>query len=356
LKPVLAVAALAAGWACAVQAQSLSDDVATTRLETGALGLTAIVMVDREVRAAAADAVRTAGGDTPVTETDRWHLGSITKPMTATLVARLAEKGVVSWDDTVAGVLRDAVPDMRAAYRGATFRHLLSHRAGLQASIPPEHFVRFEQLPPDPIADRLAWARIALSQESSGPLAMGSQCSNSGYVAAAAMLEARTGKPWEELIRAEVFAPLGLESAGFGPPGTAGADDAPRGHRRVASAPRAVAPEVDNPAALSPAARAQMTLEDLARFVDVHRCRDRAYLNAQSFETVHTPPFGGVYAMGWVQEPDGMLGHNGSNSLWYAEVAFAPETGAVAANDGDMAAVGAPASRLLRRLMQIGGG
>ena len=59
--------------------------------------------------------------------------------------------------------------------------------------------------------------------------------------------------------------------------------------------------------------------------------------------------------MGWVREPEGMLWHNGTNSLWYAEVAFSSETGvvaAVAANDGDTAEVGAPVSSLLRQLMQ----
>lgn len=177
LRAVLAVAALAIGWALhAADAQdrmpleNFSDEVAATRLETGAPAFAAIVMVDGEVRAAAADQLRTADRDTPVTEADRWHLGSITKSMTATLVARLVENGVVSWDDTVASVLGDALPEMRAAYRPATFRHLLSHRAGLQGNIPHEHFVRFERQPADPIADRLAWARLTLSQEPSGPL------------------------------------------------------------------------------------------------------------------------------------------------------------------------------------------
>lgn len=360
VKAVIALAALGIGWAAlgahakeTVSPEELREKVAATRQETGAPALAAIVMVDGQVRAAAADGLRIVGRDTPVTETDRWHLGSITKSMTATLVARLVEKGIVSWDDTVAGVLGDALPEMRAAYRRATFRHLLAHRAGLQGNIPPEQFVRFEQHPADPIADRLAWARLALSQEPSGPLGTRFEYSNSGYVVAAAMLEAKTGEPWEALIRAEVIAPLGLESAGFGPPGTAG--DAPRGHQRSAGGPRAVGPDVDNPAALSPAARVHMTLEDLARFADVHRRKDETYLRAESFETLHTPPFGGVYAMGWVREPDGMLWHNGSNSLWYAEVAFSAGTGAVAAvaaNDGDMAEVGAPVSHLLRRLMQ----
>jgi CubicO group peptidase (beta-lactamase class C family) len=40
-------------------------------------------------------------------------------------------------------------------------------------------------------------------------------------IVAGAMLEARTGKPWEQIITERLFRPLGIDSAGFGPPGTA---------------------------------------------------------------------------------------------------------------------------------------
>ena len=55
--------------------------------------------------------------------------------------------------------------------------------------------------------------------------------SNAGYVIAGAMLEQVTGESWEELIRTEVFEPLGMTRAGFGAPGSADAVDQPRGHR-----------------------------------------------------------------------------------------------------------------------------
>ena len=46
--------------------------------------------------------------------------------------------------------------------------------------------------------------------------------SNLGFIIAGAIAEARTGKSWEDLIREQIFAPLGIKSAGFGPPGHAG--------------------------------------------------------------------------------------------------------------------------------------
>ena len=56
---------------------------------------------------------RLAGSGIPVSAQDIWHLGSITKSMTATLVARLVELDAVRWDDTVGEVLKNIAPDMR---------------------------------------------------------------------------------------------------------------------------------------------------------------------------------------------------------------------------------------------------
>ena len=56
--------------------------------------------------------------------------------------------------------------------------------------------------------------------------------SNAGYVIAGAVLERVAGKPWEQVVREDLLAPLGIRSAGFGAPGEAGADDQPRGHER----------------------------------------------------------------------------------------------------------------------------
>lgn len=352
---VMLVPALPIGSATGRQIIDLANRIAATREETGVPALAALVMVDGEVRATAAIGERAKGSGVPVTEKDRWHLGSVTKSMTATLVARLVERGVVSWDDTVGVVLGDSIPDMRAAYRSANLRHLLSHRAGLKKGVGKSLRGEFGQNPADPIADRREWARLALSRKPVGPLEKTFKYSNAGYVIAAAMLEARTGKTWERLIADEVFAPLGLGSAGFGPPGTQDAYDEPRGHRRKSGEYRAVGLEVDNPAAMGPAGRVHMTLDDLVRYADTHRRRDPNYLSAESFEILHTPPYGGNYAMGWVLRSDGRLSHVGSNELWYVVASFWPEgktAGAVAANAGEIAELRRPLGQLLYDLVR----
>jgi CubicO group peptidase (beta-lactamase class C family) len=303
----------------------------------------------------AVDGVRIFGDETLVTAEDEWHWGSITKSMTATLVARLVGKGVVSWDDTVGDRLGKLVPDMNDDFRDATFKHLLSHRAGLAANIPLARFADFGQTPDDPIADRLKWVQIALTQTPVGPKETTFLYSNNGFIVAGAMLEAATGDSWETLMEREVFSPLGLTSAGFGPPQGPNPDDQPRGHRPAAGGDKAVPLNADNPAALGPAGRVHMSLADMAKFLLMHAQQPQDFLQPESFDILHTPPFGGNYAMGWVVIGPQARWHNGSNNMWYAEATFNLSDGAVAAvvvNDGDIAHIQTAVRTLLRTLMK----
>ena len=291
-----------------------------------------------------ADGLRSAAAAVAATPNDQWHLGSMTKSMTATLVARMVDAGRVSWDDTVGAVLGSAIPDMRAEYRDVSFRHLLCHRAGLQPNIPVEALSQFQRENPDPRQERIAWSRIALKMDPVGPKEATFAYSNNGYIIAGTMLEVKLGKKWEDLITEQVFTPLSMTSAGFGAPGAPGRLDQPVGHAPGASGPHTPYPPggavSDNPAALGPAGRVHATLDDVLKFCEAHRDRT-ALLKPESWDTLHTPPFGGDYAMGWVKI-ENRFWHNGSNTLFYSEMTFDPSTGVVCAaacNDGNVDAV-----------------
>lgn len=291
-----------------------------------------------------------------VTMADQWHVGSITKSFTATLVARLVEAGLVDWDETVGAVLGEAAPQMQASFRAVTFRHLLSHRAGLQANIPLTQFAGYSRDTPDARAERLRWARTALSMPPQGPPESTFEYSNNGYVVAGAMLEVRTGQSWEALMRRHVLEPLALRSAGFGAPGTPGKLDQPVGHAKqsLGDGRKPFPPGeavTDNPVALGPAGTLHLSLADLLGYLAAHRDAASQFLAADSWNTLHTPPFGGDYALGWVVRRDGSLWHNGSNTLWYAEASISRAAGVVAAavcNDGLLARSSVAVSKALR--------
>src|SRR3974390_3544107 len=287
------------------------------------------------------DGERAVGTGIAVQETDLWHLGSITKSMTSSLVARLADAGAVHWDDTVGDVLGAVAPDMRDVYRAVTFRHLLCHRSGLPDNLPVAEVVAFSRDIADAREERKSYVRQSLAMAPVGPMATTFKYSNNGYVVAGAMLEAKLGKRWEDLIRIHLFEPLGLSTAGFGAPGHKGATDQPVGHTRTATGEERRAYPVgagvtDNPVVIGPAGRVHMSLQDLLRYLAAHR-DGTGYLSPSAWKLLHNPPFRGHYAVGWVARGDGTLWHNGSNTLWYAEVLFDAAGGivaAAAANDG----------------------
>ncbi len=281
------------------------------------------------------DGQRSAESSIPVTAGDRWHWGSITKSMTATMAARLVEAGQIKWTSTVGEVL-GAKGKIREDYKPVTLLHLLSHRGGLQPNLDIAAMLLYTR---DPLADaraeRLRYALAALDQKPAAPMGEQMIYSNNGFIVAGAMLEAVTGKPWETLIQVELFGPLGLKTGGFGAPGTMSQIDQPLGHslqgeRRV---PAKVGPGAlnDNPTALGPAGRVHMSVGDMLTYLAAHRDQPEPFLKAESWTKLHTPPFGGDYALGWIVKSDGTLWHNGSNTAWYGEALFNPKTGIAAA-------------------------
>lgn len=325
--------------------EHLTQDVLhNLRTQSGAPALAAAARSRNGKSVNLADGLRSATGTAQVTPNDVWHLGSMTKSMTATLVARMVDAGHVAWDDTVGAVLGSVIPDIRAEYRDVSFRHLLCHRAGLQANVPMEMLTQFPRENPDPRQDRIRWSSIALKQDPVGPKETTFTYSNSGYVIAGTMLEVKLGRKWEDLITEQVFTPLHMISAGFGAPGTPGRLDQPVGHAMGPNGPHTPYPPggavSDNPAVLGPAGRVHASLDDVLKFCEAHRDRT-SLLKPETWDTLHTPPFGGDYAMGWVIR-ETRFWHNGSNTLFYTEMTFDPATGVVctaACNDGNVDAV-----------------
>jgi CubicO group peptidase (beta-lactamase class C family) len=67
-----------------------------------------------------------------ITLDGRFHLGSCTKAMTATLVAMLIEEGTLNWSTTLGELLADTVKPMHPAWEKVTLRQVLAHRTSLR--------------------------------------------------------------------------------------------------------------------------------------------------------------------------------------------------------------------------------
>ena len=94
-----------------------------------ALGM--LVMQHGHIAQIGVRGVKRIGGHDPVRADDVWLIGSDAKPMTATLIAGLVDRHILSWNTPLAKMLPDLAAKMRPEYRKLTLVQLLSHRTGL---------------------------------------------------------------------------------------------------------------------------------------------------------------------------------------------------------------------------------
>lgn len=296
-------------------------------------GLAAAVLVDGEIVASGAAGVRMAGDPTPVLPDDRFHLGSCTKSMTASVAAMLVEDGAISWDRTVA----DAFPDLdiHPSRRAATLRQLLSNTGSTPKDVPGELWrsLRGAAAGADECERRMALVAGILATESSAPPGTRYEYSNAGFSIAGAMLEKAAGLSYAELLKTRLFAPLGMDSAGFGAPASRiDPPDQPVGHKLHdgEAVPSGVGARADNPDAISPAGRVHASIGDFARYALFHLGSHPDLLPPAALQTLHQPAApANDYALGWAvvdREWAGgkTLTHSGSNLMNYAVMWLAP--------------------------------
>jgi CubicO group peptidase (beta-lactamase class C family) len=313
-------------------APDLAPALEKIRAEAGVPALGAALVTVEGLQGAWVTGTRRAHGEERVTLDDRWHLGSCTKSMTATLIALLVERGDFAWDTLLPDQLPEVAPDMHLDFLDVTLVDLLGHRAGLASSPPTEPLVQIVQGGAAPQAQRAQFARIVLGAAPIHPPHGAQLYSNSGFVIAGHVAEVAAKKPWESLIQELLFQPLGMTSTGFGAPGTAEVCDQPRGHTGAGEVLEP-GPEADNPPLIGPAGTVHASLADWAKYVRLHLLGARGdvkigelTLHSETFARLHSPAPGpgpkygygwGIEQRAWAGGDGTALTHNGSNTLWY---------------------------------------
>ncbi|MEJ6006177.1 serine hydrolase domain-containing protein [Paucibacter sp. AS339] len=273
--------------------------------------------------------LRAKGAEARAQAGDVWHLGSNGKAMTATMLARLVERGLLSWDAPLSQLLPALATEMQPAYRDVSLRDLLAHQAGLQADIDESWVAVFHRDKRSLHEQRLAFARLALAQPPAYARASSDAYSNNGYVIAGLVAEQVSGKSYEELMQVELFEPLGLRSAGFG----ATHRGQILGHKAGLAVEGLAA---DNPAVVAPAGGIHMSLEDWAKFAIDQMAGEHGrgkLLKTESYQLLHqSARQGGKFALGWRAQSSmaGMsarhLAHTGSNEAWFALIVLRPDS------------------------------
>jgi len=297
--------------------------------------LAGAAVVGGEVKAVGAVGRRALGHPEKVAAADKFHIGSCTKAMTATLVGLLVQQKKLRWDLPLAKALPNLAKGMHRDFRTATLELLLCARAGFPSETAPEgkSLGDIHALPGSTVQQRQAYVKLILAQKPDAAPGTKFIYSNAGYVTAGAIVEHWTKMPWEEAMRKMLFTPLGMKSAGFGWMASKGERDQPWPHVG-AGANRQPAPEnADNPLCLGPAGTVHVSMGDWAKFAAAHlgaEVNGKQLLADETLEKLHTPIGEQNYAMGWIamERPWGggkVLMHNGSNTMNYAVVWLGPK-------------------------------
>ncbi len=172
----------------------------------------AVLLVSRRGRIVLHEAVgwRDKGQGLPMERNTMFRMASNTKPVIATAIARMAERGQLAYTDLV----REYIPEWdnyRAGF--ITIGQLLSHTSGLRI---PTLFLQplMEASDEHPDAPTLVLEAARFGQIGAAvPPGGAYSYNNPGYNTLAAILEIVSGQSLEDHLREQIYAPLGMSDS-----------------------------------------------------------------------------------------------------------------------------------------------
>jgi CubicO group peptidase (beta-lactamase class C family) len=315
---------------------SLNERLELMRAALGVPAVAAAVVHGDKIVAIGAAGLRKASSAQPVTLSDKWHIGSCTKSMTAALAGTLVDEGRMRWEMTVEEMFPHLSPELQPEWRGATLEQFLAHHGGAPTDLNEDGLWRrlWSRAGDRPKDQRAYLTRELLTkQKPAAPPGSTAIYSNAGYALVGHAIELAAGCSFEDLLRERVFEPLRLRSAGFGAPANIDRSNQPWGHLASLEGgwtPATPGLTADNPAVLAPAGTVHASIEDLANYLSWHltgRSDSKPPLKPGTLSRLHVQYAASAHALGWVaSQTDGKaLVHHGSNTMFYTVMWLAPE-------------------------------
>jgi len=327
---VLAAIAMTASVAtpCAAQQVTMLDEELKPFLESQDIpGVAAAVLRGDRLVAFGAAGVTVEGTDESVSFTNRWHIGSCTKAMTATMIGQLIDSKFLDWDTTVIDVMPDLKGKIDPACENITVHQLLTHTAGLPAYRNPtlEEQKLLSSLTGTPREQRRQFVEKLLASPPLTTPGSAFDYSNAGYGVVASMAEEKMDNSWERLMYMRMWAAIGMTTAGTGWPRIEARPREPMGHwrRDGKPVPMGMDSSYQLSPAIAPAGDVYCTISDLARFAGIHlnglQGQNALWISSQTIKALHEPVLDD-YACGWKKlEVDGrqVEWHNGSAGTFF---------------------------------------
>ncbi|MFE7720398.1 serine hydrolase [Nocardia rhizosphaerihabitans] len=233
------------------------DELATSLMDrTRIPGMAVAVVHDGKTVYAKGFGVREAGGQEKVDADTVFQLASVSKSVSATVVAHQVGKGTVEWETPVVSKLPSFALADPATTAQLTIGDLFAHRSGL-----PDHAGdRLEDLGYDQAA-----ILDKLRLEPLDPFRITYHYTNFGLTAGAEAVAAAAGTAWDRLSADTLYTPLGMSSTSSRFVDFQSRPNRAVGHVNVDG--NWVAGEVRNPDPQSPAGGASSSVNDMARWL-----------------------------------------------------------------------------------------
>lgn len=188
----------------------LRADLEAFRVRSGLPGLS-VVVVDGDRIDTAIAGVRRTDKPGPVQPSDQFHIGSMGKSFTASLIARLVEADKLNYDATLAELFPTWRAGMHPAWHKVTVAQLLRHRSGMKRDLDDADIAALLPNASGNVnADRLFVGRYLLGQAPALTPDTTFSYSNLGYVLLGLIAEAAAQDTYENLLGRQVLAPLGI--------------------------------------------------------------------------------------------------------------------------------------------------
>ncbi|WP_048922338.1 serine hydrolase domain-containing protein [Rufibacter radiotolerans] len=146
---------------------------------------------------------------TPITQTTKYRIGSVSKMLTATVIMQLLEKGQLTADTKLARFY----PDLPNAQQ-ITILHLLQHKSGLKNILHDTAYLKWRQ---HPIARQEMLGKIKNlgTKFNAGEK---QEYSNTNYILLTFIAEDLEKKPFSKILEDRISKPLRLKNTFFGTP------------------------------------------------------------------------------------------------------------------------------------------
>lgn len=339
LMSVAALTLVSAAFAAPVDYQKLDERLSRLADDAGMVGLAVAVIENGEITFSEGyGEVRLDG--VPVTEDTVFRWASLSKGVASTTVGILADEGDLALSDTIASFNTTLRLPLGGEKTG-TVENLLSHMVGI---VPNAYDTRLED-GGNPADIRKLLGKL----KRTCPVGDCHTYQNVAFDAVSEIVASVRGVPFEDVVRIELFEPLGMRDASYGLEALTNSFSWAEPYRKRRADVRPVRRPLKRSYYRVPAAGGvNGSIMDLARFAQAQMGLTPEVLNADTLSELHTPRiytrreqssmsrrYGGHlrdarYALGWRvykygQAGHRVVGHRGAVDGYRSLILFDPE-------------------------------